>query len=604
MEDTENPAGNIFIGERFVSDFGVSLTGLKYGGYIIRSRGADILIAGGNDAATARGVYGFLTDYLGVRWYGPGTLWEVIPERKTITVPKLDARCEPDFGYRLFSGINGEEGVDWCRRNRMDLRAADLPYFGFGHNLARIFPPEKYGEAHPEYYAMVGGKRNVPSAIDRNSQPCFSNSDVVDIAAEAARQFFEDNPDRTTFSLCTNDNPSFCRCPECDRLDSPRRTFKAGHTNVKSGWPIHSESYFSFVERVAKKVSKTNPDKYLGCYAYWNVELPPRNFDNLPNNVVVALTQETSQHFDSIYKALDRELWLAWSNKAAHLGKYDYYGLAWMTPRYFPTLAAEDIKFIHKNGAIGFYTSINTPYYMLAPQIYLTAQLLWRSDQDLSKILDRYFVDLYGGAALEMKAFYDVLERYWTQPRKAYWLQGGKLHQEFGIANADLIEEAWACLGRAKHKAVDQQLARVLYMESNFRFSYVVVRAFIRVRDLAILPLQTEEDIAAYIREIETALGEIRVAEDTYQNVVLKDSIDNHMYSLGDRFNRQFSSLQNYLKFTLRRAVSRLERCCPEIMERETGQIVIEDLRARLSSDPVGQRFGLGQPNQCVQDVE
>lgn len=593
IDNVENPKGTIFLGAEYAADFGVDLRGLKYSGYVIRSKDSNILIAGGNDAATARGVYGFLSDYLGVRWYGPGPLWEVVPEEKTIRVPELDLRCEPDFGYRIFTGMDGEEGVDWCRRNRLDLRARDIPYFGFGHNMRRILPPATYAESNPEYYALIGDKRRVPTKENPETQPCFSNPQLVEITLEAARQLFEDSPERTTFSLGTNDNPYFCRCPDCAELDSPKRTSKAGNTNVREGWTIHSESYYRFVARVAEKLAETHPDKFVGCYAYWNVELPPRNIEKLPPNVVIAHTQETSQHFDPEYKAADRELWLAWNKVATHLGKYDYYGLGgWITPRYFPTLAADDIKFIHANGAIGFYTSINLPYYMMAPKIYMTAQLLWKADQDAKEILNSYFTNLYGEAAPDMKEFYDILERYWTQPRKGYWLQGGNLSQEFGIVNLELLDEALDCLIRARHKVTEQELDRVKYVATNFAFSHNVAHAYVHVGNLDTLPLETEEDVLEFVRHIEAAVAMVNNVENTYQNVVVKDSAENPMYSLAARFNSKYSSVQDYFKDNVQKAVGRLEKDCTSIMEPEVARIVISDLRAQLASDTFGSTLG------------
>ena len=47
-------------------------------------------------------VCGFLNK-LGVRWYLPGELGEVVPQRKTIALPKLNMVVKPDFPLRQFS---------------------------------------------------------------------------------------------------------------------------------------------------------------------------------------------------------------------------------------------------------------------------------------------------------------------------------------------------------------------------------------------------------------------------------------------------------------------------------------------------------------------
>ena len=94
-----------------------------------------------------------------------------------------------------------------------------------------------------------------------------------------------------------------------------------------------------------RKGYQSHPDKYLGVYAYWNVEQPPRNRKKLPDNVIVALTLDILQHYDADYRAKDRLLVKAWSGYANRLHTYVYYGLGWFTPRMSPRLAAEDLRF-------------------------------------------------------------------------------------------------------------------------------------------------------------------------------------------------------------------------------------------------------------------
>ena len=600
IDQVENPKGNIYVGAGYAKDFGADVSHLTPGGYVLKTKGHDLLIAGRTEPGTANGIYGLIMDYLRVRWYGPGDLWETVPHKETIRIPRLNLRSEPDFGYRVYSGMMGEAGADWYRRSRMDTNPHELPYYGFGHNLQYIFPPSTYAADHPEYYAMDSkGGRRVPTPENPGNigQPCFSNPEVVEISAKAAQEFFERNPTYTTFSLCPGDSPAFCQCPECTKLDSPLRTSRSGgYTNTKAGWVSFSNSYFHFVTAVAEKVAKTNPGKYLGCYAYWSTELPPSNIKRLPDNVSVALTQETSQHFDPVYKRTDREMWLEWSKIAPHLGKYDYYGLGWIAPRYYPTLAADDLKFVHANKADGMYCEEFPFYYMTAPQLYLATQLLWDVDQDPRRILSEYFSDLYGRAAPEMKAFYDILERYWMQPRQGYWLQGGKMFQEFRIANAQLLNEARDLLVRAKGKVAGPELDRLIYVESNFRFTDAVVQVYERARNIGLMPLETEADATRLIREIEAELGDISISETTLRDVVMKDPLHQHTYfTTATLDRRKLAKWRLYTQYSLRKAVKRLDAYCSSDTAPESTKVLLDGLRTRVQTDPIAQKIGLVQ---------
>lgn len=576
----------ILAGGSFGADFGELPADLQRDGCVMRTRGNMLLISGATDHGAANGIYSFLTDVVGVRWFAPGELYEVVPRVPDLALPQLDIAKNPDFSYRIFSGVMGEAGVQWQRRVRLDTDRADLPYFGFGHNLWRIFPPSVYGKEHPEYYAMIDGKRRVPES-DRveGAQPCFTNPDVVRIAAKAAADFFEKNPSATTFSLCVNDNTLFCRCPNCSRLDEPMR-------KSKSGWDIHSDSYFRFVEQVARIVARTNPGKYLGCYAYWSVELPPRIINALPENVVIALTQDTSQHFDPDYKAADRDLWLEWSKVAARLGKYDYYGLGWLTPRCFPRLAADDLKFIRANGAAGFYCEVYPNWSVTSPQLYMATRLLWDSTLDADALLNEYYSTLFGSAAGEMKRFYALLERYWTRQRPGRWFQGlDVVRPELAMVDEGLIEEAWQCLFRAKPLVIGPELDRVIDVESRFRFTYQVVKGYALSQRLAGWKVTGQEDLARLVGGSLRALETVRNAEKVHKENWLTDPLYRHTYYSGERFERKLWGWEDEVRAGVQVALLKLSDYCRTRLPKEQRVTVWNDLRTRLLSDPTAQRF-------------
>jgi len=51
----------------------------------------------------------------------------------------------------------------------------------------------------------------------------------------------------------------------------------------------------------------------VSAYAYWTTEVPP--------NVVVYLTQDSSQYFDPKYERRDRQILKMWAKKAHHLAQ-------------------------------------------------------------------------------------------------------------------------------------------------------------------------------------------------------------------------------------------------------------------------------------------
>lgn len=503
---------------------GVDLSGLERDGCLLKTEGNRLLITGATEVGVSNGVYTFLTEYIGVRWFIPDPLYEVIPSRPGLLLPPLNYKRNPDFRYRMLVGVPGAAGKDWERRNRQDSDERGISRFGFGHNIHTILPPSRYGKTHPEYFAMIDGRRKVPQDGWDTTNPCFTHPDVIRIAAEAADRFFRENPERDTFSLSINDTADHCQCPRCAEMD-------AGLPPGQGGVRAFSESYFYFVSEVAKRVAKTNPGKYLGCFPYWPVYPLIRRIDRLPDNVVIQLTQDTSQQHDPQYRRQERAHWLNWSRKVASISKYDYYDLGWLTPRYFPHIAASDIQFIQANGCDGFYCAITPNWSILGPQIYMAARLLWDSRLNPDALLAEYCDTLFGPAGAQMKRFYATLERYWLQPRKARWFEGlAGITSEFTIINGRLIEEAWQCLERAERASSGIEQQRVKDVKAHFRLSYLLVKALADARELASRRMKKRADMDTLAEDILRTRRYLTEAKKVYESVWQPDPNYNTSY--------------------------------------------------------------------------
>src|SRR5690606_29994223 len=92
-------------------------------------------------------VYGFLRD-LGVRWYMPGELGEIVPQMSSIPLPKIDAVVIPEFAHRqvlvsVFSTSPAEE-VLWYLRMGF---TGDEAVGHFSHGLRDIMRRPEMEEA-------------------------------------------------------------------------------------------------------------------------------------------------------------------------------------------------------------------------------------------------------------------------------------------------------------------------------------------------------------------------------------------------------------------------------------------------------------------------
>lgn len=135
--------------------------------------GDNLLVIGSDRVGVLYGVYTFL-QMLGVRWYAPGGLGEVIRVTREIRLPAQAIIEEPKFVTRGFLAWENRGNRDfylWMARNRLNLwtiadtdRASEKQLglqlnAGLHWTFERYLNPDTYMQAHPEWYGLVNGKR-------------------------------------------------------------------------------------------------------------------------------------------------------------------------------------------------------------------------------------------------------------------------------------------------------------------------------------------------------------------------------------------------------------------------------------------------------------
>jgi hypothetical protein len=79
------------------------------------------------------------------------------------------------------------------------------------HTMFSLVPPEKYFELHPEYYALMDGKRV-------KTQLCLSNAEVLAITIEELGKRMKEKPDKIYWSVSQMDTFGACECDGCKTL--------------------------------------------------------------------------------------------------------------------------------------------------------------------------------------------------------------------------------------------------------------------------------------------------------------------------------------------------------------------------------------------------
>ena len=450
-------------------------------GYWIVAEPQILILRGKTESGTINAIYGFMQDKLGVHWFFPSELFEVVPSQDTVQIAVCREVHNPSFKGGMFtvdSGIN-QEGQLWSERMRRDAYAFKYQAPAV-HYLGYILDSAKYGKTHPEFYPLINGQRRIPppGRADSGPQPCLSNPDLVEEVVEFCRKTFDDNPNALMVAIGENDSREWCACEKCQAMDVlPLEKYNESEQ--------HSDRFFTFANQVAKAINESHPGKMVGCLAYDGTVTPPKKIAKLEPNVAIGMCLDTSQYYDANYKAKDYNNLAAWKAKCQNILIYNYLSLGWTAPRYFPHLYAQHIKEMHKQGIMALFTQPEPYWATFGPMIYLATQLMWDVNQDPDIVLNDFFLKLFGKeAGTEMKAYYDVFEKAWMRPnsnRSGKYFEGWSyMREQMAVYTLADLDNALKHLEKAKELANDPVVQkRIAYIAKSFSYSATVMRGWL-----------------------------------------------------------------------------------------------------------------------------
>lgn len=291
------------------------------------------------------------------------------------------------------------------------------------HNLHRIFTADRFLE-EPDVFPLYAGRRFRPSPGYRDWQPCLGNPIAAEWAAEAAKEFFRENPEAVSFPIGMNDSNRYCQCPLCQDLIDYENTFR--------NRPDASALMFTFANRVAELVEEEFPDKYLTILAYlWAENTPPFP---VHRQILPYLTADRTQWFDQEFQEEDRDLMTRWAEAGPEkLGIYDYYyGGSFLIPRMFWTSMEKSLNHAHELGFTTVFTEMGPTYWDLSKEEVLRRKIL-APERTVSDLLTEVAAERYGAVGPLMEVFYLWAENYWRE--------GSQLRRQ--VADAGLGNPYW-----------------------------------------------------------------------------------------------------------------------------------------------------------------
>ncbi len=266
------------IGSKAAIDMGwitqAELDSVAYGGYVVRTTPGGVAIAGKTNFDTIVGVQEYIR-YLGHSTIGglPAGVREIRATTKPTSriLPDYSIAYRPPMPMRNYYNRDDQARPDTA----MAIINPEIPTdLWLDHSAGFLIPKDLYYDAHPEYFALVGGKRIAKEDFIYKRTPlCLSNPDVLRISAERALRWVEVQPEYTIFPITYGDTRIWCECAECKALDH---------------WPgQHAGRLLHWVNYVADAIGAKYPDITVITFAYGGSDMAPSNIAPRPNVTMV-----------------------------------------------------------------------------------------------------------------------------------------------------------------------------------------------------------------------------------------------------------------------------------------------------------------------------
>ena len=369
----------------------------------LRGDEACMTILGGNDRGVLYGVYKFLEEYAGIRYFTADL--EVIPEGDIVLRDGALLSYSPYFEYRHTSWHCSavKEACSWCVKNGLN---------GNGH-----IPPELGDRISyaPGLNVHTLGKLT-ETGEGASPNPCLSSEENYQKVLKNVRAILEENPDSHIVSISQNDNNTYCTCEACAAVDA------------EEGSP--AGLMLRFVNRLAEELEKDYPNLVIDTLAYNYTQAAPQktvprhnvcvricsirvcfmhpmaecNDAKGPNGVAWTRTSTFLNDFLDWGKICDRiYVWDYTTNFAYYIAPFSNFGAI-----------RENMILYYENGVRGMFDqgnsqSVSGEFGEL--RAYLLAKLMWNpymSEEEYYHHMDEFLAAYYGEGWEGIRAFIDL----------------------------------------------------------------------------------------------------------------------------------------------------------------------------------------------------
>ncbi|MCH2131380.1 MAG: DUF4838 domain-containing protein [Pirellulaceae bacterium] len=409
--------------------------------YSVVVDGNSLIFKGPSEIEILYAVYTFAEEVLGFCFFEPGhdrfnAKVSIDLDDGTVISPRQPLLKNRGF-IQEFPFINRNyELADWMAKNRLNYLLTWMKYYdefpeeakhyyrvrgitieSGHHNFNYWLPTDEFYDEHPEYFAIVDGKRVEPKWLGDGTmlslQLCTTHPEVRAIIAERMIRYCKEHPELKLISLIPTDGFGWCECERCRSFyDQSKKGDR--HTISKHVYEAQ-ELYHDLIKDIWSRIKDELPEVVLTLGAYINYAKPAKSFTlDRRMGVHFALYWRCINHqvsddtcpINSAY-AKDLKAWTA-ARKGGEINIYEYYmGVNFYIslPMVHHEACFDEIRFFNENNIDGLttqfhlvhWTAYGLNYYLMGKAMY---------GEEKQEAVDGAFRAIFEKDAEEAKQFY------------------------------------------------------------------------------------------------------------------------------------------------------------------------------------------------------
>lgn len=452
----------ISIGNTQLSE-NINIDQIENDGYILKVKDNNLIIKGANQSGTKNGIYDFLETKLGFMFLRND--YDYIPEFPTIRLENYDEVINPSIAWRKQFQYEALQN-NWYDKLKLNGTKAkegfkEGIYAQWGtwcHTQFQFVPPEKYFDSHPEYFALINGKRCYQAkwhSSDMQTHLCLTNEDVYEIVKAGMKSEIQKNPEALYWDFSIMDTPvKVCQCPECNRINTKYQS--------------NSATIIMFINRLAKDLGKEFPNLMFSTLAYQDCINPPVGLEVEQNVVIKLCANPGSQGYSYSVGANKNSkqiklLLESWGNIAKNIVVWDYVvdfnHLLLPFPNY--DVQKANMDFYVDNNVMGVFHqgSREKGDEMADMRTYLLSRQMWDKDIDFEALMKKYIQLNYGEASPYIEEYLETMSESYISHNKELNLYDNPSKHKYDYLSSSNIAKYMQLTEKAMAAVQDDQMA-------------------------------------------------------------------------------------------------------------------------------------------------